>query len=341
MGYWLLVIGNRKEGRGYRTGRALRGGCEWFRSFDGFVPLNSRIDSSPELPHGVDDRMKRRSLFTMIPAASALLAMRSQSAPAPLPGATAAGFTIAVQCWSFREFTCFEAIEMAAAAGAHVELFPGHKVGGAHGDLKLGPDLPEDVLASLADHLKKHGVAAVNFGVTPVPGDEAAARRLFGFVKRLGIPAITTESIREIDLIESLARESGIRVAFHNHPRPTALWHPDTIAKALDGRDALLGFCADTGHWATSGLDPLEVVRGIAPRLRSFHLKDRAEIGKWSHDRPFGTGSTDLVGILDAARAVGFDGNVSIEYEHNWESNLAEVAQCVGFLRAYSKVRAG
>ncbi len=304
-------------------------------------PLHLLIDRGAKLTHGVDDHMKRRSLFTMIPAASALLAMRSQSAPAPMPSVTSAGFTIAVQCWSFREFTCFEAIEMASAAGAHVELFPGHKLGGKHGDLKLGPDLTDDVLASLAEHLTKHGVQAVNYGVTPVPGDEASARRLFAFVKRLGIAAITTESIREIDLIESLAKEFGIRVAFHNHPRPTALWHPDTIEKALAGRDPLLGYCADTGHWSTSGIDPLEVVKRIAPRIRSFHLKDRVEVGKWSHDRPFGTGNTDLIGILDAARAAGFDGNVSIEYEHNWKSNLAEVAQCAGFLRAYSKVRAG
>jgi hypothetical protein len=27
-------------------------------------------------------------------------------------------------------------------------------------------------------------------------------------------------------------------------------------------------------------------------------------------------------------------GSVSVEYEHNWDTNLAEVAQCIGYLRA-------
>jgi hypothetical protein len=39
-------------------------------------------------------------------------------------------------------------------------------------------------------------------------------------------------------------------------------------------------------------------------------------------------------------RKHGFAGNVSIEYEHNWETNLPEVAQCAGYLRAYSRMRA-
>ena len=83
----------------------------------------------------------------------------------------------------------------------------------------------------------------------------------------------------------------------------------------------------------------MEVVKKHAPRIHSFHMKDRASIEEWSHDRPFGTGIIDLPEILDTARAHGFGGNVSIEYEHNWETNISEVAQCAGYLRAYSAMR--
>jgi sugar phosphate isomerase/epimerase len=68
-------------------------------------------------------------------------------------------------------------------------------------------------------------------------------------------------------------------------------------------------------------------------------MKDREFNMKWSHDRPFGTGVIDNITILDEVRKHGFAGNVSIEYEHNWKTNLAEVAQCSGYLRAYSKMR--
>ena len=67
-------------------------------------------------------------------------------------------------------------------------------------------------------------------------------------------------------------------------------------------------------------------------------MKDRESIEKWTHDRPFGTGIIDNVAILDEVRKHGFAGNVTIEYEHNWKTNLPEIAQCAGYLRAYSKI---
>jgi len=284
--------------------------------------------------------MKRRSLLTMIPAASALLALRSNAAPIPQPTLTIAGFAIAVQCWSFREFSLFEAIEMAAAAGANVELFPGQKIGGPLGDLAFGPDLGEQQLQLVIDHLKKNAVSAVNFGVAAISSNEAEARKTFEFAKRLGLYGVTTESIEALDTLEKLANEYDLKVCFHNHPKPTPLWNPETVWKALESRHPNLGYCADIGHWASSALDPLEVIQKIAPRVHAFHMKDRASISEWTHDRPFGTGVIKLAAILDEVRKHGFAGNVSIEYEHNWKTSLPEVAQCVGYLRAYSAIRA-
>jgi sugar phosphate isomerase/epimerase len=284
--------------------------------------------------------MKRRSLLTMIPAASALLALRSKAAPLPQPALTDAGFAISVQCWSFKEFTLFQAIEMAAAAGANVEVFPGQKIGGELGDLKFGPNLTDEQLQKVIDHLAKNGISAVNFGVTPISNDEAEARKTFELAKKMNLYGVTTESLDAIDTLEKLAKEYDVKVCFHNHPKPSALWNPDTIWKALEGRHANLGYCADIGHWATSGLDPLEVIRKIAPRVLAFHMKDRESIQKWSHDRPFGTGVIDLLAILDEVRKHGYAGNTTIEYEHNWKTNVTEVAQCAGYLRAYSKGKA-
>jgi sugar phosphate isomerase/epimerase len=285
--------------------------------------------------------MKRRSLLTMIPAASALLALRSKAAPIPQAALTPAGFGISVQCWSFKEFTLFEAIEMAAAAGmGGVEVFPGQKLGGGHGDVKFGPDLPDDKVQAILDHLKKNNLVAYNFGVTEISKDETEARKTFELAKKLGLYGVTTESLDALDTLEKLAKEYDVKVCFHNHPKPTALWNPDKIWKAIDGRHQNIGYCADIGHWATSGLDPLAVIKKIAPRVLAFHMKDRASIEKWTHDRPFGTGVIDNIAILDEVRKHGFAGNVTIEYEHNWKTSLPEIAQCAGYLRAYSRMRA-
>jgi sugar phosphate isomerase/epimerase len=283
--------------------------------------------------------MNRRSLLKLLPATSLAFAARGTAAPIPAAAATDAGFAIAVQCWSFKEFTLFEAIEMAAAAGAGgVEIFPGQRIGGDLGDAKLDPANAAGQVPAILAHCGKHGISPVNFGVVDVPNDESKARVIFEFAKALGLYGITTEALGSLDVLEKLAREYDLKVCFHNHPKPTALWNPDTISKAIEKRDERIGFCADLGHWATSGLDPLDVIRGIAPRVRAFHFKDREKIGGWSHDRPFGTGVIDLPAILAEVRKHGFAGNVSIEYEHNWKTSLPEIAQCSGYLRAWSKM---
>ncbi|MBC7981380.1 MAG: sugar phosphate isomerase/epimerase [Armatimonadetes bacterium] len=285
--------------------------------------------------------MKRRNLFTMIPAASVLLSLRSKGAPITEAAITAAGFGISVQCWSFKEFTLFEAIEMAAGAGVGgVELFPDQKIGGDHGDAKIGPGMEDKHFEAVAAKLKEHGLVAYNYGVVAISKDEAEARKTFEFAKRFGMYGVTTESLEALDVIEKLAKEYDLKVCFHNHPKPTALWNPETVSKAIEGRHPNLGYCADLGHWATSGLDPLEVIKKNASRIHAFHLKDREKIGEWSHDRPFGTGIIDLVAILDEVRKHKFAGNVSIEYEHNWKTNQCEVAQCAGYLKGYAKSKA-
>lgn len=285
--------------------------------------------------------MKRRSLLTMVPAASALLALRSQGKPIPAAALTPAGFTISVQCWSLKKFTLWEAIEKSAAAGASgVEIYAGQTIGGPIGETKVDPSLSDAHIATLLEHAAKHGITPVNFGVVGISKDEAEARKTFEFAKKLGLYGVTTESLEAIDTLEKLAKEYDLKVCFHNHPKPTLLWNPDKISKALEGRDARLGFCADLGHWASSGLEPLEVIKKIAPRVLAFHMKDREAVGKITHDRPFGTGVIDNAAILDEVRKHGFAGNVTIEYEHNWDDNVPDIAQCVGFLRAYSKMRA-
>jgi len=276
----------------------------------------------------------------MIPAGAAIFASRTVAAPIPRVALTKAGFAIAIQCWSFREFTLFEAMQMASSTGAGgVELFPGQKIGGPLGEMKISHELADDAIATIRAELAKHGLVACNYGVTEISKDEAAARKVFEFAKKMDLYGISTESLDAIVTLEKLAREFDIKVCFHNHPKPSALWHPDTVWKIIAGRHANLGYSVDTGHWATSGLDPLATLRKIAPRVHAFHLKDREVIGQASPDRPFGTGIIDIPALLDEARKHGFAGNVSIEYEHNEKNNLPEIAQCVGYLRGYANLR--
>jgi sugar phosphate isomerase/epimerase len=103
----------------------------------------------------------------------------------------------------------------------------------------------------------------------------------------------------------------------------------------VKGRDARLGACADTGHWVRSGVKPVEALKILEGRIASCHLKDLHEFGPGGHDVPFGTGVSDIKAVLDELKRQNFQGNISLEYEYNWDNSVPEVAQCIGFVRGY------
>ena len=285
--------------------------------------------------------MNRRRILALLPTAAAATITRSWGKSLDSTIVTEAGFTISVQCWSLKKFSLFEAIEKSAQAGAQgVEIFAGQALSPEHKNVKVGHNMPSEMISAMQEHAKKHKIAIVNFGVVAIPNNEAEARRYFEIAKTLGLYGITTESIGSIDVLEKLAKEYDIKVCFHNHPKPTALWNPETIIKALEGRHANLGFCADLGHWASSGLNPLDVIKKIAPHVHAFHMKDRTSITGPTHDEIFGKGIIDLTAILDEVRKHGFKGNVTIEYEHNWDNNVPDITGCVNYLREYAKKKA-
>ncbi len=252
------------------------------------------------------------------------------------------GVAIGCQAYTFNRYTAFEAIEKTAAAGGKViEFYPGQRLSAETGDLKVDHNAPGEVVAKLQEKLAQHGVKAVNYGVVGVPSDEEGARKVFDFAKKLGLRTVTTESTDAIDTLEKLAKEYDICVAFHNHPRQPnnpnyKVWDPNYILELVKDRDRRVGACADTGHWLRSGLDPVESLKILKGRIISSHMKDLNEKSPRGHDVPFGTGVSNIAACLDELKAQGFEGNISIEYEHNWESSVPEVAQCVGFVRGYT-----
>jgi sugar phosphate isomerase/epimerase len=283
-------------------------------------------------------------LSTLLAATVAGASLPAQAAPIP-DEHKIGGFAIGCQAYTFNRFTVFEAIEKNAQAGGKViEFYPGQRLSPAEPDVRWGHDASDDAIAKVKAKLAEHNMLAVNYGVVGIPRDEAGARRIFDFAKKMGIRAITTESTDAIDTVEKLVKEYDIRVAYHNHPvRPNdpnyKIWDPQYVADLVRNRDRRIGASADTGHWVRSNLDPVESLKILEGRIISSHLKDLNRMGPGAHDVPFGTGVANIPGVLDELKRQGFDGNLSIEYEHNWDHNVPEVAQCIGFVRGYTATR--
>ena len=250
------------------------------------------------------------------------------------------GFAVGCQAYTFNRFSAFEAIEKTAQAGGKIiEFYPGQKLTAEKSDLKLHHDASAETIAAIKAKLAQHGVRAVNYGV--VGGkDEAEWRQIFEFAKKLELYAITTEDVGHLDLIEKLVKEFDIRVGYHEHARQPnnanyKVWDPKYVFSLVKDRDARIGACADTGHWASSGLKPVEALKILKGRIISCHLKDRPVIGEQKPDVVFGTGVSDVKAMLHELKAQGFAGNISIEYEANWDNSVPDVAQCVGFIRGW------
>lgn len=282
----------------------------------------------------------RRSFLgkaALVAAAPALQAVPAFAADAPASARKVSGIYLGPQAWTFNRFSALEAIEFAGRTGGTViEFYPGQKLA-KDGDAKWGHDANEDAHKRIADALAQWKITAMNYGVVGVPNEEKGARKIFDFAKRLGLYGITTESAESADLLSKLAAEYDIKVCFHNHPRQAnnpnyKIWDPKYVLDLVKDRDARLGACADTGHWIRSGLNALDCLKTLRGRVHSMHLKDRVD--EKGEDQIFGMGKANVVAMMEEVLAQGFKGNVSIEYETNWEHSLADVAQCVGYIRA-------
>jgi sugar phosphate isomerase/epimerase len=249
------------------------------------------------------------------------------------------GIALGCQAWTFKEFSVLEAIDKTAAAGGKViEFYPGQKFSPDQPGLKFDHNADDQMIATVKARLAERGVRAVNYGVLGIPKDEAGARKIFEFAKKLDLYAITTESVDAIDTIEKLVKEYDLRVGFHNHPRRPndanyKVWDPHYILKIVKDRDARIGSAADVGHWVRSGLDSVDCLKILKGRVISVHLKDLNEKSPTAHDVPFGTGVSGMADIIAQLKRQRFAGNASIEYEYNWQNNVVDVAQCIGFVR--------
>lgn len=283
-----------------------------------------------------------KTLSFSLAVAGTLLATSAAVVAAPIPdNCKIGGFAVGCQAYTFNRFSVMEAIEKTALTGSKViEFYPGQKLSPDQPNVKWDHHAPDEVIAQVQAQLAKYGLRAVNYGVVGAK-DAAEWRQIFEFAKKLGLYAVTTEGVNQFDMIEPLVKEFDIRVAIHNHPRQPnnpnyKVWDPAYVLSMVKDRDPRIGACADVGHWATSGIVPLDGIKLLQGRIVSGHLKDRTAIGRSTEDVPFGSGISNFKGILDELKRQGFDGNLSVEYETKWDNSVPDVAQCIGYFRGYA-----
>lgn len=244
------------------------------------------------------------------------------------------GWKLAVQAWTFRDRTAFEAIDAAKKLGVkYIEFYPGQKLSPESAET-VGVDLSDEGRAALKKKLAESGVKAMNFGVVNFKKDKDEAKKVFKFAKDLGIETITCEPDPDAwTTVEECCYEFNMNAACHDHPKPSRYWNPQTVIDEVSKRGQRVGACADTGHWKRSGLVPVECLKKLRGRVICLHFKDvkAAADGKFE-DQPWGTGECDARGMLRELHDQGFHGVISLEYEAGSGKELEEnAARCVAF----------
>lgn len=274
--------------------------------------------------------------------------------PLPLFAADAAnpaygGFKVGLQSYSLRHFDAATALQQTKGLGlGYWEAFPGHI------PLSTVPAHVEEQKAKLAHA----GVQLMSYGVVGFDGNESKAREFFDFAKAMGLASLSADpnpNKETFDLLDKLVEEYQIPIAIHNHGPGHRYDKVTDVLKVVQDRHPLIGACVDTGHYLRSNEDPVDVINKLGKRVFGVHLKDvrtihsEEEKAKLLAELPkgranqleregkiftiLGEGEMNVVGVLRALRNIGYDRNVSLEYEENPESPLSDIELCLAAVR--------
>jgi sugar phosphate isomerase/epimerase len=240
-----------------------------------------------------------------------------QKSPAPQ-----LGWRLGCQAWTFRAMTLYETLDQLKALDLHyIEMFPGQKLSPEKPNLKADHNMAAEDIAALKRKLNEAGVKAVSYGVVHFK-DETEARKIFDFARAMGMEQVVAEPNEDqFDMLDRMTAEYGIRLAIHDHPKPSHYWNPDTVLKVTTGRSDRIGACADIGHWLRSGLVPVDCLKKLQGKIIELHFKD---INAAHEDVPWGTGQVDIKACMTELKRQNFHGLLAIEYERTTGQELVD-----------------
>jgi sugar phosphate isomerase/epimerase len=238
-----------------------------------------------------------------------------------------------VALYSFNKFSFEQSLDKADSAGAkYIESFFFHNLGKDF-DGHAIPNLSDEEMAKMKGMIKARGLQMKSL----YAGNGKTAKEWeanFIFAQKAGIEFLSCEpDKKDWDLIDSLAGKYKVKIAIHEHGKGSSqYWHPDSVIAAMKGRPNI-GVCADLGHWARSGLDPVKCLQMLTGKILAVHIKDIDTFDNLkAKDVVVGTGVLDYPAIIKELNRQNFAGIAYVEREANWEHNVPDVRHALGYL---------
>ncbi|MDH4196012.1 MAG: sugar phosphate isomerase/epimerase [Candidatus Aminicenantes bacterium] len=201
-------------------------------------------------------------------------------------------------------------------------------------DMHLPLDASAESTTESAARVRAAGLDLYACGVIYMKSPAEVARA-FRYAQTAG--ARTIVGVPNHDLlphVDRLARETGARVAIHNHGPGDLLYPtPESVLERVKDLGPHVGLCLDVGHTVRAGVDPARAAADAGPRLLDVHMKDVTEATAKGTTVEVGRGVVDVGAFLGALRKIGYSGVVAFEHEKDEADPFPGLAESVGYVR--------
>jgi sugar phosphate isomerase/epimerase len=246
---------------------------------------------------------------------------------APASGASTGGLRLGIASYSLRAYQRRAAIGIIKKLGiTNVNIK----------DLHLALNLsPEEIRAGAAEFTKA-GLNILGCGnVDFKKDDEADFRMKFEYAKNAGIPLIVcAPTAVTLPKLEKYAKEYDIKVAVHNHGTEDPIFpNPQAVLKIVKNMDPRVGCCVDIGHTVRTGVDIIETIREVGPRLLDMHTKDLADMSKRESQVVVGDGKIPIPALFKELLKMNYQGGVMLEYEIDEDDPFPGMQRSFSYMR--------
>jgi inosose dehydratase len=258
-------------------------------------------------------------------ATAGLAAATAQGSTARAQAAAKRRLTLGVASYTWRKFPVESAIAMTKRLGLEKIVFK---------SMHLPLDSTPDQIAAVVEKVKAAGLDLYGCGVVYMK-TEAEVQQAFDYARIAGMSMIVGVPNYELmDAAEARVKDSGIRLAIHNHGPDNPLFpSPQSAFERIKDRDPRMGLCIDVGHTRRLGLDPAEEVRKYAARLFDIHIKDVSAADASGKTVEIGRGVIDIPALLRTLIAIDYSGVLALEFEKDEADPLPGAAESIGYLR--------
>jgi len=275
------------------------------------------------------EKLNRRDIFKLAGAGLALPILGGAGSASGHTDTKKGGvhphFQLGLASYTLRKFDLDRTLAMSRRVGLENIAFKS-----MHLPLDSTPDRIEAVVAQV----KAAGLNLYGAGVIYMK-NEAQVHQAFEYARAAGMTVIIgVPSYDLLALVDKKVKETGIKVAIHNHgPGDKVYPTPASIIEKVKDLDPRIGLCMDIGHTQRIGEDPATDAERFADRLHDIHIKDVSAALPSGSTVEVGRGVIDIPRFLATLIKIDYQGMVSFEYEKDANDPLAGLAESVGYVR--------